>query len=42
MERSVYERMNALEAEHWWFMGRRTAYDWLREFTLWVVARCGP
>ena len=23
MERSVYERMNALEAEHWWFMGRR-------------------
>jgi SAM-dependent methyltransferase len=23
MERSVYERMNALEAEHWWFTGRR-------------------
>lgn len=23
MERAVYERMNAHEAEHWWFVGRR-------------------
>lgn len=24
MERSTYDRMNSLEAEHWWFVGRRS------------------
>ena len=34
MERSVYDRMNVLEAEHWWFTGRRKVLSALIRRTL--------